>query len=210
MRSSRRPRAGEERVLGRNAQVAKAFEVDAVGGVAEERRERLARRAARDELGDDHLGGLLHRGEPEERDQPVDGEDRLGREHLDAPPEQPEDGRRAALRGSGVEPVAVGLEPGSRVGRELPHLRIEIVHEPERTHRAIDGPRKPLLPEHGEQLPARRREHEVNLHEPIRRVQIPASPGGLREIASVNGRVSQGIALDRDRTPRPCDLHGVV
>ena len=200
-------RAREQRVLGRHAELAELREVEALGGIAEERIEDRLRRAAGDELGDDHLRGLLHRREPKERNEPVDREHGLRGVELDRPTEEPEERRRSAARGARVEPVAVGLEPSPRVGTKLGDVAIEPVDETERAHGAIDGPRELALAEHREELPPRRREHQMHLHQAIGRVHVAAGPGGLGEVPRVDGGVAELVALDTDLAPRSRELH---
>lgn len=107
-------RAREQRVVVVDVQLVELLELDATGGVAEERVEDLAWRAARDELRDDHLGGLLHRRQPEERDEPVHGEERLGRVELDRLP--------SSRRSAGVpRRAAPALKPSQYVSI---HLRV--------------------------------------------------------------------------------------
>ena len=187
--------------------LAQRREIDPFGRVTEQRLERRARRALRGELGDDHLDGLLHRREAEERHEAVDREHRLRRVDLDGPLEQTEEQRRAARHGAGVEAVAVRLDPRARVGPQLRDLRVEVLHEPQRAHGAIDGPRELLLAEHREQLAACRRHREMNLHEAVGRVHVAARPGRLLEITRVDGGVAELVALDAYLSPRSGQLH---
>jgi hypothetical protein len=180
---------------------------EALRGVAEERIEDGARRSSRDELGDDHLRGLLHRSEPEERDQAIHREHRLGREELDGATEQAQERGRPALRRSGVEAVAVRLEPPPGVGTKLRLVTVEATREGQRAHRAIDGAREAAVAEHREELAARGSKHEMNLHEPIGGVHEAACPRRLGHVLRVDGRIAELVALDANLAPRSRQLH---